>query len=65
MTIAAFHRIDAIAVFTTLHAVRVPMTVVTLQWNVAGWMAVQAARAHEDLVSCKEGSLCGGFVALN
>src|SRR5580692_10928176 len=61
----AFHAVDAMAVETALHVLKVDVTVVALQGRVTGWMAIAAARRIEDGPGAIEGGLRGGVIRCN
>ena len=55
MTILALECVKAFAVGTALHVLEMRVAVLALQRNVAGGMAIHAARVHEDRIRSKKG----------
>ena len=55
VTVLALERVKAFAVRTALHVLEMRVAVFSLQRNIAGRMAIHAARMHENGISGEEG----------
>ena len=64
MTVGALEGVEAFAVWTTLDVLGVEVAVLALERHVAGRVAVQAARVHEDGIGCEKSGAGGRGVSV-